>query len=95
MTRDEVKNKIVEIVTLKQGCKAIELGAALVEILTQDGDCDDFPIPDLIEELVQEEKLVEVEYVLPAMNYRIKSFLLPAGTEIKMRINVSTIEREE
>jgi hypothetical protein len=94
MTRDDVKNRIVEIVTEKQGCKATELCAIHELVLADNGDGNGFPIPDLVEELVQEEKLVEIEYVLPSMNYRIKSFLLPAGTQIKMRINVA-IEREE
>jgi len=44
--------------------------------------------------LVAEERLIEIEYVLPTMNYRIKSFLLPVGTEIKMKINISAEEEE-
>lgn len=77
MNNEEIKNRLVEIVTEKQGCKATEL-CAIKELIF--GDCK--PLPELIEELVKEERILEIEYVLPSMNYRIKSFLLPAGTQI-------------
>lgn len=37
-----------------------------------------------IDVLVSEGKLIEVEYCLPNTD-RLKSFLLPAGTEVKVR----------
>ena len=84
MNNEEVKNRIVEIVTEKQGCKATEL-CAIKELIFK--DCK--PIPELIDELIEEERIFEIEYVLPAMNYRIKSFLLPAETQIKMKMKIS------
>ena len=86
MNNEEVKNRIVEIVTEKQGCKATELSYGLSgEVIL--GDCK--PISELIDELIEEERIFEIEYVLPKMNYRIKSFLLPAETEIKMKMKIS------
>jgi len=84
MTREEAKNLIVEIVKAVQGCKATELpvhAATLHPEFVQDGERFR-QIPELIDELIDEEKLVEVAYSLPDMKYRSKSFLLPAGTEI-------------
>ena len=78
---------ITEVIGSVQGCKATELPVLLREFLN-DPQCSQiyqFEIPDLIQEMVQEGMLVEVEYILPNMNYRIKSFLLPANTEIKRK----------
>lgn len=41
-----------------------------------------FDLIQLIDELINEKKIIEVEYVLPTMDYRVKSFLLPFGTNI-------------
>lgn len=46
---------------------------------------DGFNVIDLIDEMVKAGDLVEVEYILPTMNYRVKSFLLPKGTKINMK----------
>lgn len=51
------------------------------ELATQ-FELDNFDIPELIEELICEERIVEVEYSLPSLPGRAKSFLLPAGTVI-------------
>ena len=82
MTSDEAKKIIVDTVEKVQGCKVIEL------ICNKDlhgvnvgfnGD----DIMRMIEELVAENRLVEVEYVLSSMPYRVKSFVLPANTQVK------------
>jgi hypothetical protein len=39
---------------------------------------------EAISQLVTEGRLIDLEYVLPHMNYRVKSMLFPAGTEIKI-----------
>lgn len=78
MTIDELKTKIAERVFELQGCKATEIfhcTELVFECLVLTRD-----LPAILEEMVSEGKLVEVEYLLPNMNYRIKSFLLPAGT---------------
>ena len=68
---------VCQVVEEKQGCKATEL-AADVRIATAGRD-----LPEAIERLVEKGELLEIEYVLPTLNFRIKSFLLPKGTEIK------------
>lgn len=40
-------------------------------------------IPNLAEELVNEDKIVEIEYILPNTE-RIKSIYLPKGTKVKI-----------
>ena len=42
-------------------------------------------ISQLLEELVQAGEIIEVEYILPYMDYRLKSFYLPRGSEVKVK----------
>jgi len=79
MTREEAKDLIIQVVIDKQGAKATVL-AAEEQLLNLGHD-----FPDLVEELVEEKRLVEVEYILPDMNYRCKSFLLPKGTRVRVK----------
>jgi hypothetical protein len=90
MTKDQIKQRIVAIITDRQGCKAMELASSL-DILsaTQPGteyrkSSGDFNLLELMNELVAERKVVEVEYVLPNLSYRAKSFYLPASTTIQV-----------
>lgn len=76
MTKNEAKLLVVSKLTELQGCKATEL-AAVKEIA-----CCGYPFIQLLDELMRENEIIEIEYVLSEMNYRIKSFLLPKGTEI-------------
>lgn len=76
---DEKDLEIVEkIVNNRNGIKATELAA-----LSDVRDVKD--LVQTIECLVQNGRIVEVEYVLPNISYRIKSFLLPKGTQIQTR----------
>ena len=95
MTRDELKNRIVEIVTEKQGCKVTELCVLPELVLADDGEGNGFSIPELVEELALEERIIEIQYVIPAMDYRIKSFLFPVGTEIKSGVGKSPGESKK
>lgn len=84
VTREQLKESIVEAVSSKQGCKDMEL-FGVPEITTFLKDIVEFSnigIDSIIDELVKGGKLVEIEYTLPQMPYRVKSFLLPAGTHI-------------
>ena len=70
-----VEEILVEEVENRQGCKATELAYALAERLP---NCQD--ISSLISACVLKGLVDELEYVLPNMTYRIKSWILPAGT---------------
>jgi hypothetical protein len=77
----EAKDAIVEAVTAKQGLKATELVVVLPTSMLI------FDIPSMIEALVREGLLVEVEYVLPSMPQRAKSFLLPKGSTVDLTLS--------
>ncbi|MCK9458262.1 MAG: hypothetical protein M0R80_01250 [Proteobacteria bacterium] len=84
MDKDAVKELIARIVADIQGCKATELPVHIANhvnpTVRQQVFDNNFDFPDLLQEMIAEGKLVEVEYVLPNMTYKCKSFLLPAGT---------------
>ena len=73
---------IVERVESVQGCKGMELATWLSS--NEPGKYDLSELPEILEELAAESKIVEVTYCLPNMNYREKSFYLPAGTNVRV-----------
>ena len=78
------KALVKQVVKEKQGCKAVELVTFVAMEMAKSPSTSDIDVdlPELIETMTKEGELVEVEYVLPNMDYRVKSFLLPKGTEI-------------
>ena len=77
LTKAEIKAMLIKAVYDAQGCKATELVAQINFHGLQNQE-----VPQLIVELVADGELVEVEYVLPTIPYRIKSFLLPQGSQV-------------
>jgi hypothetical protein len=80
LTRREAKAYILSLVQTKQGVKATELAAETALALM------DHNVPELFQELVREGQMVEVEYVLPNLERRAKSFYLPKGTKVRLPI---------
>mgnify|MGYP001582821622 CR=1 FL=1 len=80
---EKLKSEIIILVVEAQGLKEIEL----ILRLTLQHDTSDFivnaNICDGIDELIEDGKLVVIEYYLPNMPYRRKRFLLPFGTITK------------
>lgn len=86
MDRQTIKSKIVEYVMNMNGCKMIELISDIPLCFAfQEAKIEPDEISKIIDELILSEYLIEIEFIVPNMDYRVKSFLLPAGTEIKIR----------
>lgn len=79
MTKNEAKNIIIGMINEKQGCKATELAADLVLM-----NFENHKPLSLLNELVQEKRIIEIEYILPQMDYRVKSFYLPIGAKVRV-----------
>jgi len=78
----KLKQEIINMVNSNPGIKAIDL-CILPNIILL---CHDAVIFNkAIEELIKEKKIVEVEYILKGMSYRIKSIFFPEETEISIR----------
>ena len=73
--KEEAKRLIVKVVANVQGCKATELAANTAIALGVGQD-----LPKYLEELVRDDELIELEYTVPSIPYRLKSFLLPKGS---------------
>jgi hypothetical protein len=74
------KQVLIDTITGVQGCKATELIAHVAEKMG-----DEFPSHDFMQalsEIIDEGNIEEVEYILPQLDFRIKSFLLPKNTQI-------------
>ncbi len=81
--RQDVKELLVRRISEKQGCKGAEvLALSEAAAVMSRHRCD---IVELLEELVQEGRLVEVEYALPSMDYKPKKFYLPSGSRIRVQ----------
>ncbi len=80
MTRDDVKDVLVQAIVNAAGIK----GTALVsrpEVISVLRFLDS-DLPDMLEELVEEKRIVEVEYTLPPDHIQVKSFYLPGEAVI-------------
>ena len=75
----QAKRLILETVASLQGCKATEL-AANKNVAINIGQ----ELNDVIEELVEDGELKSVEYIVPNLPDRIKLFLFPKGTQVKV-----------
>lgn len=76
-----MQTKIIEIIESNPGIKSVELVAKIATEIK-----DEIPngksISEILDELVENKSIIEVEYILPNINYRIKSIYFPKGTVI-------------
>lgn len=84
VTRKQIRTAILAHVQDVQGCKATEL-AAFVSLSLTGGISNPQQFTDELDALIVEGSIVEIEYTLPEMEYRVKSFLLPKGAVVKGR----------
>lgn len=78
--KPDLRAAILELI--ENGTKATELAAHFGIMLTLIPNLDTNEFLAVVEELIKQGEIVEVEYILPHMPYRIKSFLLPKGTKV-------------
>lgn len=80
-SKEDIRKAILDIVRNSNGIKNVDLALKVLErsipYLFEShlyGDC--------IQELVDEGEIMEIEYVLPHMDYRTKSMYFPKGTKV-------------
>lgn len=88
LTLIQVKKIVVEKITELQGVKATTLVTELPNEVIEWGSVRKNDILQVFEELVKDGEILEIEYVLPSINYRTKSFYVPKDTKITI-IDVS------
>jgi hypothetical protein len=82
ITKEQLKDRIYNIIVSLQGCKATELGAKFDREMLETLRVID--LSTVLTEMMHDKKIIEVEYELPQMSWRSKSFFLPYGTEIRI-----------
>ena len=75
-----LRDEAIRLVSDLQGIKGVDLVLGLA-IFSADGNANADEITKTISDLVNEGEIVEIEYVLPLLAFRTKSFYLPKGTE--------------
>lgn len=95
MTKEKIKQIIVDLVIDKQGCKALDLIMSDQFIQAWRELPMNETLDDLLDELVKEERLVEVRYVLTSSSHMLKSFLLPADTLVGIKVGTRLMDMEE
>lgn len=85
-TVEDIKTIMAMVVNERNGMKATELAAdrRVIEaaLAAEKETGKSVEVPDLMDELVKEGQFVEVQYTVPDMPYRIKSFYLPKGSKV-------------
>jgi predicted ABC-type ATPase len=80
MTNEKLIQMVPRIVREKQGCKGVEL---VVGLTAENIAADKDDIDEAITTAKNRGYIIEIEYILPDMPYRIKSMFFPLGTEFK------------
>lgn len=92
ITKEQLKDRIYNIIVNLQACKATELvlkfDREMLEVLAV------IDLSTVIAELMHEQKIIEVEYELKKLEFRSKSFLLPATATVRINRFESDIEVE-
>lgn len=79
---EKIKDIILEEVS--SGIKMNELCTNLIEDFIDNPEINNYTPVEVVNEMIKNGDIMEIEYCLPNMRYRLKSFLLPKGTEIIM-----------
>jgi hypothetical protein len=82
MTKEKLKQVILESVNGSTGVRGVELALTVLN-KTMPHYFEPPLYQEALEELVNEGEILELEYTLPEMDYRIKSIFFPKGTQIK------------
>lgn len=86
MVNDKVKKILINLVDENPGVKATTLITKATAKYYEEKEEGDTP-SDVLESLnflVDQKQLVEIEYVLPTMSYRVKSLYFPKGTKVRV-----------
>jgi hypothetical protein len=84
---EKLKEKLEEVINGSTGIKAIELVCNISEFI-HTNKYDSKQIDLALEELLADEKICELEFIIPKLDYKIKSIYFPRGTKAN-KINLS------
>lgn len=82
MTKEQLKEIILSLIRESTGIRGVELALSVLN-KTMPRYFESEMYQECLEELVKSGEIVELEYTLPDMDYRVKSIFFPKGTQIK------------
>ena len=88
------KEAILTSVNTRQGITAVELVLNCMSFIGP-SQFEEVEYTFQLAELVSNKEIVELEYILPQMDYRIKSIYFPKGTKIYVSNNDKTNDDEK
>ena len=74
--------KMVEMINADGPIKGSELVVRFIKRHVADPNIGAYDVTILLDALVTNGEIIEIEYTVPTMNYRVKSMYFPAGSEI-------------
>jgi hypothetical protein len=81
-----LENFITTTVIEMQGIKATELAMIAAEFLLKEGEPLSFnDYITCVETLINKKQILEIEYTVPNLDFRVKSFYLPGNSTISIR----------
>ena len=80
--KPSIRTVILNIVNSHSGINSVNLVLEIMSLIITDR----IDYISEIEKLVKEKEIVELEYIVPQLNYRIKSIYFPKGTLIGAEI---------
>jgi hypothetical protein len=81
MNKIEVENLIRDMVDNSQGLKGVEL---VTKVMSNNLTINNNELMDTLFDMIERGEFVEIEYELPNMGYRTKSFIVPKGTKVNV-----------
>jgi len=85
MSEIMIKDIIIDLIERRQGMKGVDFALEIGRVFP---DIDGKKVLDTLTKMAEAGDIIEVEYILPSMKYRVKSFYLPKDTELRIGKNV-------
>lgn len=88
-TQDDIiliKNQIVNIVNeFNGGIKSTDLVVKVISYAHANLETCEFDFVQILNDCVRDSLITELEYIIPAMTYRLKTMYFPVGTTFNMK----------
>lgn len=84
MNKLSIKEIIINVINSYQGIKAVKLSLKVMsEVNPHLFYTNEFFVA--LEELIRDNEIIELKYILPSMYYQVKSMYFPKGTKFKFK----------
>ena len=89
-TKLTIKEAILTSINTRNGINGVDLALNIMRLISPWFNDKDYIF--ILAELVSSGEIVELEFILPSMDYRIKSIYFPKGTELYINSHDKTQE---